>query len=283
MILFKSSTQLRKYLEIQRKRGSSIGFVPTMGALHEGHISLIRESRKTNEITVCSIFVNPVQFNVRSDFEKYPSMIDKDILLLEKASCDILFHPTEKEIYPDNSKPSPHFELGSLENILEGAFRPGHFQGVCRVVDILLDIVDPDNLYIGQKDYQQCMVIKKLVDLKGKSGDTRVVIGATLREPDGLAMSSRNLRLTLEDRKRATGISRQLTEIKNNLKPGNLVQIKMDAVEKLTALGFRVDYVEIADANTLQVVDNWDGNQKLVALIAAFLGDVRLIDNMTIS
>lgn len=254
-----------------------------MGALHEGHISLIRESRKTNEITVCSIFVNPVQFNVRSDFEKYPSMIDKDILLLEKASCDILFHPTEKEIYPDNSKPSPHFELGSLENILEGAFRPGHFQGVCRVVDILLDIVDPDNLYIGQKDYQQCMVIKKLVDLKGKSGDTRVVIGATLREPDGLAMSSRNLRLTLEDRKRATGISRQLTEIKNNLKPGNLVQIKMDAVEKLTALGFRVDYVEIADANTLQVVDNWDGNQKLVALIAAFLGDVRLIDNMTIS
>ena len=283
MIIFKKTRDLHKWLEAQRLTGISIGFVPTMGALHTGHLSLIESSIKANPVTVCSIFVNPTQFNDPKDFEKYPITIEKDIELLANAGCDILFLPSVKEIYPDELSPSLKYDLGYLERILEGKFRPGHFQGVCMVVHRLLEIVMPDNLYLGQKDYQQCMVIKKLIALIGLSNAILVNICPTLREPDGLAMSSRNVRLNEDERIKATAIFRNLSFIKENLTTGDLKGLKETAFRNLSEAGFNVDYIEIADANDLSIIDDWDGQKKLVALAAAFMKEVRLIDNILLN
>jgi len=282
MIFFKKVTDLQTYLGKKREAGKKIGFAPTMGALHQGHLSLIESSRENNSITVCSIFVNPTQFNDPADFEKYPITIEKDIAMLEAAGTTILFLPPVSEIYPSGVSGSQQYGLGYLETILEGKYRPGHFQGVCKVMDRLLSIVKPDNLYLGQKDYQQCMVITKLVELMGQKDTIRVNICPTLREDDGLAMSSRNMRLNKEDRAKAPAIYGALNHIKKNLKPGNLQALKTAALAKLTTEGFKPDYIEIADADTLQIASEWDGKQKLVALAAAFLNEVRLIDNMVI-
>ncbi len=283
MIIFKKTRDLHKWLEAQRLAGISIGFVPTMGALHTGHLSLIESSIKANPVTVCSIFVNPTQFNDPKDFEKYPITIEKDIELLANAGCDILFLPSVKEIYPDELSPSLKYDLGYLERILEGKFRPGHFQGVCMVVHRLLEIVMPDNFYLGQKDYQQCMVIKKLLALIGLSNAILVNICPTLREPDGLAMSSRNVRLNEDERIKATAIFRNLSFIKENLTTGDLKGLKETAFRNLSEAGFNVDYIEIADANDLSIIDDWDGQKKLVALAAAFMKEVRLIDNILLN
>lgn len=283
MILFKKTKDLCNWLDAQHKKSGHVGFVPTMGALHQGHISLIEASKKSNGVTISSIFVNPTQFNDPKDFEKYPVTIDQDIYMLEEAGCDVVFLPSVTEIYPAGKPESDHYNLGYLETILDGKYRPGHFQGVCTVVHRLLDIVNPDNLYLGQKDYQQCMVIKRLLELTGKSGSVTVNICPTLRETDGLAMSSRNMRLSAEERKTATAIFQCLRQIKNEIKPGNLEEIKKRAENKLKTTGIKPDYVEIADAGNLTLVENWDGRQPLVALIAAFLNEVRLIDNMTIT
>lgn len=283
MIIFKKIGDLHKWLEAQRLAGYSIGFVPTMGALHAGHLSLIESSLKANPVTVCSIFVNPTQFNDPKDFEKYPVTIEKDIELLANAGCDILFLPAVKEIYPDELSPALKYELGDLERILEGKFRPGHFQGVCMVVHRLLEIVMPANLYLGQKDYQQCMVIKKLIELIELSNTILVNICPTLRETDGLAMSSRNVRLSEDERKKATAIFRNLSYIKENLTKGDLKSLKETAFRNLSEVGFKVDYIEIADANDLSIIDSWDGQKKLVALAAAFMTEVRLIDNILLN
>lgn len=277
MILFKQSNELHNYLENLRNSNQTTGFVPTMGALHEGHLSLIRRSLEDTDKTICSIFVNPTQFNDPKDFEKYPVTIDKDIRLLESAGADILFLPSVETVYPNGMKQLAHYELGETEFQLEGKYRPGHFQGVCQVMHRLLDVVKPDHLYMGEKDYQQCMVVKKLLNFMGST--TRLHPCPTLREPDGLAMSSRNMRLTPEERKKAVAISQSLTYINDHLIPGNLKELKQYAKSFLEDNQFRVDYVEIADAQNLSIVDNWNGNTSLVALIAAFIGDVRLIDN----
>ncbi|MEO7982924.1 MAG: pantoate--beta-alanine ligase [Bacteroidota bacterium] len=282
MILFKKTAQLRKWLDVQHEKGNGWGFVPTMGALHSGHISLIEISRKANPLTVSSIFVNPAQFNDPKDFEKYPITIEKDIAMLVAAGCDSIFLPSVKEIYPDGIYPSKQYELGYLETILEGKFRPGHFQGVCMVMERLLEIVQPANLYLGQKDYQQCMVIKKLVELMGQADQIRINICPTLREADGLAMSSRNMRLNEDERKRSTAIYHSLVMIKNELAAANLSMLKKKAQTILEEAGFKVEYVEIADAGDLSPVNSWDGKQKIVALIAAFMNEVRLIDNMLV-
>lgn len=282
MILIKKAADLRKYLDIQRKMGHEIGFIPTMGALHQGHISLIEKARLHNPLVVCSIFVNPAQFNDPADYRKYPSTIDKDIALLENAGCDILFYPPVEEVYPDPGEKS-HYDLGYLESIMEGKYRPGHFQGVCKVVHRLLQLVQPDNLYIGQKDYQQCLVIKRLIGLTGMTDTINLHISPTLREKDGLAMSSRNTRLNEQQRQLAPGIFQTLNLVKKEIRPGNLQSLKQQAMKQLEEKGFRPDYVEIADAATLQPVNDWDGRQKLVVLAAAFLGDVRLIDNLLIN
>lgn len=283
MIILKKIQDLRRCLDSQREKGLLTGFVPTMGALHEGHISLIGYSKQANGLTVCSIFVNPTQFNDPRDFEKYPITIEKDIQLLEEAGCDILFLPAVEEIYPNGLEPAIHYELGYLETVLDGYYRPGHFQGVCRVVQRLLEITIPDNLYLGQKDYQQCMVITRLVEMMGWKEKLKINICPTLREKDGLAMSSRNVRLSTTTREQAIGIYQCLIYLKTNLETGSLQQLKNDAINRLQQQGFRTDYVEIADAGTLELLQEWDGKRKLVALIAAFIDEVRLIDNMLLN
>lgn len=278
MIVFKKAADIGQFLNKAGNKHSKTGFVPTMGALHPGHISLIETAKKAGELVICSIFVNPTQFNDAKDFENYPTTIEKDIDQLEKAGCDVLFLPSVNEMYPDGLINKEPYKLGYLETVLEGKYRPGHFQGVCQVVHRLLTIIPTTHLYLGQKDFQQCMVIKKMTELTGLH--TKIIICATLRETDGLAMSSRNLRLNEESRLKAVEIFKTLSYIKTTIKPGNLVELKKDAVKRLTGAGFKTDYVEIADAATLELKDDWNGKEKLVALCAAFLGEVRLIDNM---
>lgn len=281
MIVFKKIKELSSFIEQEKKKGKSIGFAPTMGALHDGHISLIINSSTSNRLTVSSIFVNPTQFNNANDFDKYPITIEKDIDLLEKNGCDILFMPTVKEMYPNGFVNPLHYNLGYLETVLEGKYRPGHFQGVCQVVHRLLSIVQPHNLYIGQKDYQQCMVIKKLIETTHLN--INVIIGSTVREPDGLAMSSRNMRLNNEERKKAVKISEVLFFIKKEIKSGYIEDLKERAVNYLSAQGIKVDYIAIATADTLEVLENWDGKCPIVALAAVYLNEVRLIDNMLLN
>jgi pantoate--beta-alanine ligase len=282
MILFKKTAALRKWLAGQQEKQCSVGFVPTMGALHKGHISLIDASKKQNTITISSIFVNPAQFNDAKDFEKYPITLEQDIAQLEEAGCDVLFLPGIKEIYPNGIKPARHYNLDFLETILEGKFRPGHFQGVCMVVHRLLEIVQPDNLYLGQKDYQQCMVITKLIELIKPEKTINVTICPTLRETDGLAMSSRNMRLTKQERKKAAAIFQSLQLVKRKIVPGNLSSLKEEGQSVLLQEGFTIDYFEIADAKDLSKVNDWDGQQQLVVIVAAFMNEVRLIDNMVL-
>jgi pantoate--beta-alanine ligase len=248
-----------------------------MGALHQGHISLIREAKKNNDIVVCSIFVNPTQFNNPTDLAKYPKTLEADIDKLTLADCDILFLPEVKEMYKDGEQ-TKHYELGYLENILEGKYRLGHFQGVCIIVDKLLNAVEPNNIYMGKKDYQQCMVVQAM--LQTEKHATKLQICETVREPDGLAMSSRNMRLNETERKQALRIIESLKLVKENIKPGNLLMLKEEAINFLLNNGYKVDYIEIADASNLTLVNEWDGKQKLVVLVAAFLNEVRLIDNI---
>ena len=276
MIIFKEAKQLTSFIEEKKNNKNRIGFVPTMGALHEGHLSLINHCKKENDVTVCSIFVNPTQFNNKEDFNFYPVTTEKDIQLLISSGCDVLFLPSVKEMYPPGFEVS-HFELGFIETILEGFYRPGHFQGVCLVVDRLLNIVNPQCLYLGQKDYQQCMVIKKLLSIRGKN-HIQLVICETLRENGGLAMSSRNMRLSPDDLQKATLIYATLLFIKENLEKIPINDLKKVAHQQLTKNNFKVDYVEVANANTLEQAQN--NQQPLVALIAATLNNVRLIDNL---
>jgi pantoate--beta-alanine ligase len=280
MILFKHANDLVLYLDKQRKSGLTIGFVPTMGALHEGHLSLVKQALATADIAVVSIFVNPTQFNDPADFEKYPVSTGQDIQLLEQAGTPILFLPAVSEIYPQGTDRINNYDIGRLETLLEGSFRPGHFQGVCQVVERLLRIVEPDVLVMGQKDYQQCMVISRLLQLMGWQERTRLLLGPTLREADGLAMSSRNRRLNPEERRQSTAIYELLSGINKDIRPGNLQALKQHSSAWLVNKGFRVDYVEIASAADLSPVEDWDGKTPLVALVAAFLNQVRLIDNM---
>ena len=280
MIIFKQARPLSDHLQRERNLSKKIGFVPTMGALHPGHLSLIKASKSSNDLTVCSIFVNPTQFNNQEDFIHYPVTIEKDIDQLIAAGCDLLFLPNVEEMYPPGTPP-PHSVLGAIENSLEGFYRPGHFQGVCQAVDRLLDIVSPDNLYMGQKDYQQCMVVKKLLELTGMDQTVHLNISPTLREADGLAMSSRNLRLSVPEKQLATTIYKELDGIKKNLHAQSLETLKETAKSHLETVGFEVDYVEIANAGDLR--PSQSSKEPSVALIAAKIGNVRLIDNLILN
>ncbi|MGN6399825.1 MAG: pantoate--beta-alanine ligase [Flavisolibacter sp.] len=280
MIIFKQAKPLTEYLKREQKAAKKIGLVPTMGALHDGHLSLINSSKSNNDLTVCSIFVNPTQFNNPDDFKHYPITIEKDIEQLIDTGCDILFLPAVDEIYPPDYQ-KKHYDLGSIENSLEGFYRPGHFQGVCQVVDRLLEIINPDNLYMGQKDFQQCIVIKKLLELTGKDKTIRLNISPTIREKDGLAMSSRNLRLNETEKIVATSIYKELAAIQNNFHLQPLHSLKKMAKDHLQEKGFTVDYVEIANAKDLNPTE--DSSESSVALIAASIGNVRLIDNLILN
>ena len=283
MIIIKKANDLHHHLEQCRERNEDIGFVPTMGALHDGHLSLLKTSLKENKLSVCSIFVNPAQFNDPTDFKKYPSTIDDDILKLETNGCDILFVPSVAEIYPDGFEVKKKYELGYLDNILEGEFRPGHFQGVCMAVERLLLIVQPDKLYLGQKDYQQCMIITRLAQLMGLEERVDIRICPILREKDGLAMSSRNMRLSKEERAKAPALYETLVFLQQNIRNGSLQDLKKQATDDLQKKGFKPDYVEIANAETLKAINEWDARTNILGLVAAYIDGVRLIDNMMLN
>ena len=281
MIVIKDPDFFKDWLAGKRISQGQIGFVPTMGALHQGHIALIRQARKESGLVVCSIFVNPTQFNDPKDFQKYPVTIEEDIYQLETAGTDILFLPSIEGLYPNGTKDLERYELGYLESILEGYHRPGHYQGVCQVMSRLLNTVEPDLLFMGQKDYQQCMVVSRLIHLM--QIDTKLIPCPTIREADGLAMSSRNKRLNKEQREKAVGIYKALNLIKENIGVRKTTALIDEATQLLKKYDFKPDYVAIADAGTLEQVNEWDGERKLVALIAAFQAEVRLIDNLLIN
>jgi len=257
--------------------GRSIGFVPTMGALHKGHVSLISEAKKSADVVIASIFVNPTQFNNPEDLLKYPRTIEKDTEMLNKAHCDALFLPTVEEIYPTSEK--GHWDFGLLTSSLEGHFRPGHFDGVLTVVKKFFEIIMPDKAFFGEKDFQQLSLIQKMADFERLNVD--VVNCPIVREEDGLAMSSRNMRLSDVERKRSLAISRALFNVKatgTSFSPGELK--KMTEAELNAAEGIRLEYFEIVDAATFTPLTEWKVGAKPIALLAAYVGDVRLIDNI---
>lgn len=274
MIVIKTQNELQAYL----KHHDKIGFVPTMGALHQGHIGLIQRSMAENDITGCSIFVNPTQFNKQADFDKYPVTLEKDLELLLEVKCDFLFLPSVKEMYPEGISSTPTYDLGYLDTVLEGEHRPGHFNGVCNIVHKLLGAVMPNNLYMGEKDFQQCMVVKRLLEIT--SLPVNLIICPTLRADDGLAMSSRNMRLSDHARRKANTIYHCLQYIKENQGHASFVSLRNDCLEKLASNEFQTEYLILACADSLQILGDFEAGKKMVVLIASVLEGVRLIDNM---
>lgn len=283
MKIFESRSKLSAYLKSLKNDGKKIGFVPTMGALHNGHISLVKQALESSEniVVIASIFINPTQFNNKSDFEKYPITLDSDLEQLMRSDCDIVFLPTVNEIYPNGLLNTENIDLGYIGNTLEAAHRPGHFEGVIQVVKILLEIVEPDFLFLGQKDFQQCMVIKKLVSHFNFS--TKVVICPTQREQSGLAMSSRNMRLNNYEKEVAANLSFILFKIKNDFSSLSPTAWKINATNYLLNIPeIELEYIEITNADTLEPLQNWSEAISAVVLVAAKIGQVRLIDNLII-
>ncbi len=281
MVIFKKIEDLKSYLSNIKNNGQKVGFVPTMGALHNGHISLIEKAKADGYFTVCSIFVNPTQFNDKKDLEKYPVTTNDDIEFLINAGCKVLFLPSVDEIYPGGEQLTRSFDFGYLDTILEGAKRPGHFKGVGQVVARLLDIVEPTGLFMGQKDYQQCMVVKMLLKT-GNYSTIHMVICPTIREADGLAMSSRNRRLTQPQRVISATIYQCLISIESKQQSDKFSLVKKQCEDLLSAKGFNVEYVALADADNLTLLDEYETGRPMVALIAAKIGEIRLIDNLLI-
>jgi len=281
MFIIKSAVDLDITLSSLRKKGNNVGFVATMGALHDGHISLIERSKRENDTTVCSIFVNPRQFNDSNDLAKYPRPIERDIYLLENAEVDFLFLPEVNDIYPSNYI-EPQVDLNGLENILEGAARPGHFKGVGQVVKRLFECVKPHRAYFGQKDYQQTLVIKQLV--KQFQLPIEIASCPILREPNGLAMSSRNIRLSDAYRQQSGFIYAALCKLKQNC-------AKMTSTEALTIArndiegqeGAVIEYFEIVNAENLQTIQSIRKNELAIALLVVNYHGVRLLDNLYLS
>jgi pantoate--beta-alanine ligase len=274
-----SISDMQSLAESLRREGKTIGFVPTMGFLHEGHLSLMRTAREECDIVVVSIFVNPTQFGPNEDFERYPRDAEGDRKKCESAGVDIIFMPKAKEMYPE--KPTVFITVEGLSDILEGAIRPGHFRGVATVVAKLFNIVKPHKAFFGQKDFQQCVVIKRMV--KGLNMDVEVVVLPIVRETEGLAMSSRNSYLTADERRAAAVLYRALTAARDlfiaGAKEPEKLKQKMRAV-LLTEHGVGIDYVEVSDPETLAPLDTAGGN--MVLLVAARVGKMRLIDNLLI-
>lgn len=278
MVIFKEIEPLTAYLHDKRVQDISIGLVPTMGALHQGHLEIVKASKKSNALTVCSIFVNPAQFNNPSDLEKYPRTEEQDIANLKSVGCDVLFYPESEVMY---QKPSTlKFDFGKLDKIFEGEFRPGHFSGVALVVSKLFNIVNPTRAYFGQKDFQQFKIISRLVEELNFNID--LICFPTLREPDGLAMSSRNLRLANDERKSALVFYHALTLAKAELRKGTDLKFIEGRVREmcLTENQVRLEYFALAGTENLNLLDNVKQETQAILLIAGFVGEIRLIDNM---
>ena len=269
---------LQKELVNTQKESKTIGFVPTMGALHQGHIELVKRSVAENNICVVSIFVNPTQFNDKNDLVKYPRTLEADCDLLQKAGCSYVFAPSVEEIYPEPD--TRQFEFGDLANVMEGQFRPGHFNGVAQVVSRLFDIVKPDKAYFGEKDFQQLAIIREMV--KQLKLNLEIIACPIVREPDGLAMSSRNTRLSESQRTNAASISQILFESKNIRKEQSVQSLKAWVIDKINTIPeLKTEYFDIVDGLTLQSVQDWEDTEYPVGCIAVFAGEVRLIDNIS--
>jgi len=265
------------YIDQKKADGKSIGFVPTMGALHDGHLELMRRAKKENDLLVVSVFVNPKQFDNPEDLKKYPRDLHKDIRLLELVGCDVLFAPGVAEMYPKQE--DIQYDFGHLETVMEGASRKGHFNGVAIVVRKLFDIVHPDRAYFGEKDFQQLAIIQALVTQTKQP--VSIIPCLIVRESDGLAMSSRNERLTAGEREIAPFIHETLRKAKDKMQELNPHALKKWVVNEFDKKeAFRLDYFEIADDTYLQPVDSWKQDKGTMGFIAVFLGKVRLIDNI---
>lgn len=280
MEIFDEIEPLRTYLSEKRRNHISIGLVPTMGALHEGHLSLIRASKADNDLTIATIYVNPTQFNNSKDLENYPKSLEGDITLLQGEKCDVLFQPSDEEMY--GMTRHLKFEFGHLDNTLEGKFRPGHFSGVALVVSKLFNIVNPDRAYFGQKDYQQFKIIEQLNNELKFFVDLRSVPIA--REPSGLALSSRNQRLSTEGKRDALLLVESLDFIRTEINKGEEFRKLKTRIKSLFKKrdNMNLEYLELADKHTLKLIDQPNNPQDAILLIAAFVDDVRLIDNMMV-
>ena len=268
---------LQEELSALRQQGKSVGLVPTMGALHAGHASLVKRCVAENQVTVVSDFVNPTQFNDLNDLKKYPRTLDADCQLLDACGASFVFAPSVEEIYPEPD--TRHFSYAPLDTVMEGAFRPGPFNGVCQIVSKLFDIVKPDRAYFGEKDFQQLAIIREMV--KQMKFPLEIVGCPIMREADGLALSSRNSRLNEEERKNALNISKTLFESRNFAASHSVAETKQFVEEAINqAPGLRLEYFELVDGRTLQSIQNWDDTDYAVGCITVFCGEVRLIDNI---
>lgn len=277
MRVVKTISELKSLISGYKQENKTVGLVPTMGALHAGHKSLVDRARKENDIVVVSVFVNPTQFNNKQDLVTYPRTEERDCALLEAAGCDVVFMPAVEEVYPEPD--NRQFDLGAVAEVMEGAHRPGHFNGVAQIVSKLFSFVEPDRAYFGEKDFQQIAVIRKMVQLEGFK--LQIVACPIKREDDGLALSSRNVRLTAEQRQLAPNIYRVLKESCNFAKSHTVVETEKFVVDSLNALPqMEVEYYSIVDALTMQSVSDWADADSITGCITVYCGEVRLIDNI---
>ena len=281
MMLITRISALKNQIHRLKSKGKTIGFIPTMGALHQGHLSLMRQSRQDNDITVVSIFVNPMQFGPKEDYKKYPRVLNRDIKLMRSIGADIVFVPQADEIYPSGFK--TYVNIDSLTDTLCGRSRPGHFKGVLTVVNKLFNIAEPDIAYFGQKDYQQALIIKQMV--KDLNMNLKIKVMPIIREPDGLAMSSRNAYLTPEQRQQAVCLYQALNEAKRLIRNGEMSASRITGAMKciINQAGESwIDYVAIVDKKTLTDIKIIPLHQKILIALAVYMGKIRLIDNMVI-
>ena len=277
MKLVQTIKELQSELDALRSEGKTIGLVPTMGALHAGHASLVKRAVAENDVVVVSDFVNPTQFNDKNDLAKYPRTLDADCELLEKVGAAFVFAPSVEEIYPEPD--TRQFSYAPLDTVMEGRFRPGHFNGVCQIVSKLFEAVKPHPAYFGEKDFQQLAIIREMV--RQMQFDLEIVGCPIVREEDGLALSSRNARLSAEERENALKISQTLFKSRTFAATHTVSETLKFVEDAIAAVpGLRLEYFEIVDGNTLQKVDNWNQTSYVVGCITVFCGDVRLIDNI---
>lgn len=279
IVLTHTISETRTAIQKQKSEGKTIGFVPTMGALHKGHLTLIRQAVSENDFVAVSIFVNPIQFNNPEDLAKYPRTLEEDLKILEGTGCSLVFYPSADEMYPVPDLTV--FDFGQLDKVMEGKFRPGHFNGVAIVVKKFLEIVAPHKAYFGEKDFQQLAIIKKMVDML--QIPVEIIPCPIVREPDGLAMSSRNARLTPPERAEAPVIHKALAGVKENYSwfiPDGVKELIRGEIQENHY--FRVEYVDIVDTETLLPLEDWMDAKHAVVCVAAFIGSVRLIDNIVL-
>lgn len=275
MQILKTQKEVDKFFNLNKAK--SVGFVPTMGALHAGHLSLLQKAKTQNDLAICSIFINPTQFNDQHDFQKYPRTLERDLEMLKEIQIDAVFCPEVEEIYPDSNSAKIDFEIPMM-NILEGKFRPGHFLGVATVVKKLFEIVCPARAYFGKKDYQQVKIIQQMVGFYNLP--VEIITCETLREKSGLAMSSRNARLSAEELEIAPKIYQVLYKLKLNLNSDNFIDLLKESRNELQK-NFRVEYLELCDRENLGVVQEFDDGSKVI-LVAVWLGEIRLIDSLEV-